>query len=198
MIYLKANIWVQQNNTYVSLKKKKKVKAIPACYRYLLKKVKLKKAFLPNVRLLLFILDCRNKFFLKNLKIFSQTLPLNVYFNFSWRIHKNHFYPVFYKAWNDNIHDLYFLLCYCDSSIMSPASLVFNKKVWKPVMKSSELLMKTRYNQKYYTIPDFQWINTSSLPTVIPNNLPAQSSNTPSQVWKPNLCHSSFCSYCLK
>ena len=45
------------------IKKKKKVKAIPACYRYLLKKVKLKKAFLPNERLLLFILDCRNKFF---------------------------------------------------------------------------------------------------------------------------------------
>ena len=56
------------------------------------------------------------------------------------------------------------------------------KRLEKPVMKSSELLMKTRYNQKYYTIPDFQWINTSSLPTVIPNNLPAQSSNTPSQV----------------
>ena len=63
--YLKANIRVQQNDTYMSLKKKKKVKAIPACYRYLLKKVKLKKAFLPNEKLLLFLLDCRNKIFLK-------------------------------------------------------------------------------------------------------------------------------------
>ena len=50
---------------YLHVIKKKKVKAIPACYRYLLKKVKLKKAFLPNERLLLFLLDCRNKIFLK-------------------------------------------------------------------------------------------------------------------------------------
>ena len=148
----------------------------------LIEKSKIKKSVFTKRKIITFSFRLQKKIFLKNLKIFSQTLPWNVYFNFSWRIHKNQFYPVFYKAWNGNIHGLYFLLCYCDSSIMSPASLVFNKKAWKPAMNSSELLMKTRQNQKYYTIADFQWINTSSLPTVIPNNLPAQSSNTPSQV----------------